>query len=77
MSVFVIDKEGGPKMMRPILNREEYLAQRDSADQKTYLQRIRAGEEGLKHKLTQMVYSCLPTEDGSLKGSKRMSSNVG
>ena len=47
MSVFVIDKEGGPKMMRPILNREEYLAQRDSADQKTYLQRIRAGEEGL------------------------------
>lgn len=77
MSVFVIDKEGGPKMMRPILNREEYLAQRDSADQKTYLQRIRAGEEGLKHKLTQMVYSCLPNEDGSLKGSKRMSSTVG
>ena len=41
------------------------------------MERIRAGEEGLKSKLVQMNYSCLPNEDGSLKGSKMMSTTVG
>jgi hypothetical protein len=41
------------------------------------VERIRAGEEGLKSKLVQMNYSCLPNEDGSLKGSKTMSTTVG
>ena len=77
MSVFVIYKKGGAKMMRPILTREEYLAQRDGGDQKPYLKRIRSGEEGLKNQLVQMAYSCLPNEDGSLKGSKRLSTTVG
>ncbi len=64
-------------MMRPILKREEYLALRDGGEQKPLVQRIRAGEEGLKHQLVQMAYSCLPNEDGSLKGSKRLSSTIG
>ena len=67
----------GAKMMRPILTREEYLAQRDGGDQKPYLKRIRAGEEKLKNQLVQTNYSCLPNEDGSLKGSKRLSTTVG
>ena len=77
MSVFVIYKKGGAKMMRPILKREEYLAMRDGGEQLPYLKRIRSGEEGLKNQLVQMAYSCLPNEDGSLKGSKRLSSTIG
>ena len=73
----MIYMKGGAKMMRPILKREEYLAMRDGGEQKPFLKRIRAGEENLKHQLVQMNYSCLPNEDGSLKGSKRLSSTIG
>ena len=73
----MIFMKDGAKMMRPILTREEYLAQRDGGDQKPYLKRIRAGEEKLKNQLVQTNYSCLPNEDGSLKGSKRLSTTVG
>ena len=67
----------GVKMMRPILNREEYLSQRDGGEQKSLLKGVREGKEQLKSKLVQMNYSCLPNEDGTLKGSKRMSSSIG
>jgi len=67
----------GVKMMRPIHTREEYLALRNGGNQIPYLKRIRAGEERLKSELVQMNYSCLPNDDGSLKGSKRMSTTVG
>ena len=64
-------------MMRPVLTREEYLALRNGGEQQQLVARIRNGEETLKHKLLQMNYSCLPNEDGSLKGSTRMSTTVG
>ena len=64
-------------MMRPVLTREEYLSLRNGGEQQQLVQRIRAGEEALKHKLLQMNYSCLPNDDGSLKGSTRMSTTVG
>ena len=67
----------GAKMMRPVLTREEYLRLRNGGEQQSLVKRIRGGEEGLKSKLVQMNYSCLPNEDGSLKGSKRMSTTVG
>ena len=67
----------GAKMMRPILTREEYLQLRNGGEQQQLVQRIRNGEETLKHKLLQMNYSCLPNEDGTLKGSTRMSTTVG
>ena len=54
-------------MMHPILNREEYVALRDSDEN-------RMAE---KSRMVQMNYSCLPNDDGSLKGSKRMSTTVG
>ena len=77
MSVHYVYLVGGAKMMRPILDREEYLKIRDGDHQKEYLPRIRNGEEKLKADLVQFNYSCLPNEDGSLKGSTRASRSVG
>ncbi len=77
MSVHTIYLKDGAKMMRPVLNREDYLALRNGDCQQSYLDRIRKGEENLKFELVQMNYSCLPNEDGSLKGSKRLSTTVG
>ena len=64
-------------MMRPVHTRKEYLALRDSEEQKQTVAAIRSGNEGLKHRLEQMNYSCLPNDDGTLKGSTRMSNTVG
>ena len=77
MSVHMIYYKDGQKMMMPILTKEEYMAIRNGGEQKERVKRIRQGEESLKHKLVQMNYSCLPNEDGTLKGSTRMSSTVG
>ena len=78
MSVHYIYKgEGGAKFMRSVLTREEYLGLRNGDEQKQLVARIRAGEDGLKSKLAQMNYSCLPNDDGSLKGSKTASMSVG
>ncbi len=67
----------GVKYMRPIHTREEYLALRNGGEQRQTLAAIRNGNEALKHRLEQMNYSCLPNDDGTLKGSKRMSTTVG
>ena len=64
-------------MMRPVLNREEYLKLRDSRKQQATLKAVHEGDEKQKQRLEQMNYSCLPNEDGSLKGSTRMSSTIG
>ena len=77
MSVHVIYKQNGVKMMRPVPNREEYLKLRNGGFQKENVARIRQGDEVLKASLVQMNYSCLPNDDGTLKGSKRMSTTVG
>ena len=77
MSVHLIYYKDGVKMMRPIQNREEYLSERDGGEQKPLLKGIHEGKEQLKSKLVQMNYSCLPNEDGTLKGSKRMSTSIG
>ena len=63
--------------MRPVLTREEYLELRNGGFQVENVARIRQGDEALKASLVQMNYSCLPNEDGTLKGSKRMSTTVG
>ncbi len=78
MSVHYVYKgDGGAKFMRPITNKDEYLTLRNSGEQKQLVARIRAGEDGLKSRLVQMNYSCLPNADGSLKGSKTASMSVG
>lgn len=77
MSVHVIYYKDGAKRMRPILSRESYLKLRGSEKQKSTLKAVREGDEEQKMKLLQMNYSCLPNEDGTLKGATRMSSSVG
>jgi hypothetical protein len=67
----------GAKMMRPIQNREEYLALRNGGEQQPNIKAVRNGDEGRKNRLVQMNYSCLPNDDGTLKGSTRMSTTVG
>jgi len=78
MSVhYIYKKDGGAKFMRPIHNREEYLMLRNGGRQQSLVSRIRRGEENLKSSLEEMNYSCLPNEDGSLKGSRTASKSVG
>ena len=77
MSCHVIYYKDGAKMMRPVHTREEYLKLRDGGEQKALVASIRSGNDTLKNRLLQAVYNCLPNEDGSLKGSKRMSTSVG
>ncbi len=64
-------------MMRPVLTREEYLALRGSEKQQTTLKAVREGDAEQKRRLLQMNYSCLPNEDGSLKGATRLTTTVG
>lgn len=78
MSVHVIYyNKDRAKMMRPVLTREEYLALRNSEEQKATVKAVRDGDTRKKSRLVQMNYSCLPNEDGTLKGSVTMSTTVG
>nr|WP_176780484.1 DUF3987 domain-containing protein [Prevotella sp. tc2-28] len=77
MSVHMIYYKDGVKMMRPVHTREEYLALRNGGEQQAVVQAVRQGDESRKSSLVQMNYSCLPNDDGTLKGSKRMSTTVG
>ena len=77
MSVHIIYQKDGVKMMRPIHNREEYLSSRNTDKQRQTLKVVREQDATKKNLLTQMNYSCLPNEDGSLKGSKTASRSVG
>ena len=78
MSVYVIYyNKDRAKMMRPVLTREEYLALRNSEEQKATVRAVRNGDTRKKSRLVQMNYSCLPNEDGTLKGSVTMSTTVG
>ena len=62
-------------MMRPILTAAEYRNLRNG--QRSLVAAIRQGDTSLKQRLIQMNYSCLPNDDGSLKGSTRLSTSVG
>ncbi len=77
MSVHVIYYKDGAKMMRPVLTREEYLQLRGSEKQQEVIKLVRSGEDRQKNRLIQMNYSCLPNEDGTLKGSTLMSTTIG
>ena len=78
MSVYTLDHyKDGAKIMRPVLNRDEYLALRSSEKQLAVLKAVRSGDETKKRRLVQMNYSCIPADDGRLKGSTRMSTTVG
>ena len=77
MSTHVIYYKNGAKMMRPIESRESYLTLRGSRKQKSTVMAVRNGDETQKTHLLQMNYSCLPGEDGKLKGATQPSNTVG
>ena len=67
MSVHIIYYKDGAKLMRPVADEKEYRQLRDSERNK----------HADKHHIVQMNYSCLPNDDGTLKGSTRISKSVG
>ena len=82
MSVHVIYYQQGHKMMKAVETEEAYRRYRDSQTQVRNLRLIRHPQEdtdvaAAKRKLVQFNYSCLPTEDGCLKGATRLSKSVG
>ena len=82
MSVHVIFYQQGHKMMEAVATEEAYRRYRDSQAQKRWVETIRHPKpetdvSAAKRKLVQFNYSCLPTEDGCLKGAKRLSKSVG
>ena len=66
MSVHVINTVDGAKRMRPVRSEEEYRALRDSEQNRA------AG----KRDMVQMNYSCLPNQDGTLKGAQQATGSV-
>ena len=82
MSVHVIFYQQGHKMMEAVATEEAYRRYRDSQAQQRWVETIRHPKpetdvSAAKRKLVQFNYSCLPTEDGGLKGAKRLSKSVG
>ena len=82
MSVHVFFYQQGHKMMEPVATEEAYRRYRDSQAQQRWVETIRHPKpetdvSAAKRKLVQFNYSCLPTEDGCLKGAKRLSKSVG
>ena len=82
MSVHLIYYQQGHKMMEAVATEEAYRRYRDSQAQQRWVETIRHPQpetdvSAAKRKLEQFNYSCLPTEDGCLKGAKRLSKSVG
>ena len=87
MSCFYIQYVQGQKILRHVRSKEEYLKLRDSDRQKWLVSEIRRGlKDGsmskeeiakLKRQLLQFNYSCIPGEDGHLKGVKTPSMTFG
>ena len=87
MSCFYIQYVQGQKILRPVRSKEEYLKLRDSDRQKWLVSEIRRGlKDGsmskeeiakLRRQLLQFNYSCIPGEDGHLKGVKTPSMTFG
>ena len=67
MSVHIIYYKDGAKLLRPVKDETEYRLLRDA-------ERNRTAD---KHHMVQMNYSCLPNENGALKGATRLSRSVG
>ena len=73
MSVHLIYYQQGHKMMEAVETEEAYRRYRDSQTQARLMEAIRHPKpetdvSAAKRKLVQFNYSCLPTEDGGLKG---------
>ena len=77
MSCFEVYYDGGAKKMRPINSFKEYAAIRNSQKNRRNTKAARGGDSEAKKHMVQFCYSCLPNDDGTLKGTKRVSNSVG
>ena len=77
MSCFEVYYDGGVKKMRPINSFKEYAAIRNSQKNRRNTKAARGGDNEAKKHMVQFCYSCLPNDDGTLKGTKRVSNSVG
>lgn len=86
MSCYLIKYIQGTKMMCPVGSAEEYRRLRDGERQRMTVAEVRQGlaegrpKEELdmkKRSLLQFNYSCIPGEDGKLKGVRTVSTSIG
>ena len=86
MAVNRIILRDGKKVCIPILKKEEYIALRDSKYNADCVEKTRNGEtfttrsgeqKSYKTRLEQFNYSCIPNEDGTLKGAVQPANSVG
>ena len=77
MSCFLVYYKGVAKMMRPVKDRDEYIALRNKPSNVEYTTAARMGNPEAKRRMIQFNYSCLPAEGGKLKGAKTVSNSVG
>ena len=86
MAVNRIIYKDGKKVCVPITKKEEYIALRDSKYNADCVEKARKGEmlkdkngneKSYKTRLEQFNYSCIPNEDGTLKGAVQPANSVG
>ena len=77
MSCYTIFYRDGAKVMRPVQNRQEYLRLRNDSHHVQRVEAVRRGQTGEKRRLLQFNYSCIPGEDGLLKGCQTPSTTFG
>lgn len=85
MSCYVIQYQGGAKVMRPVKNRQEYLQMRGCQRQQELVAAVRQGNVDAKRHLMQFNYSLAPSkspkgEDSQtypLRGCTAISNSVG
>ena len=77
LSCYSIVYRDGRKYAVPVNSREEYLAIRDNAQNLANLSLARGGDKVAKSRLAQFNYSCLPNDDGSLRGADKATATVG
>jgi len=63
--------------MCPVTSAEEYRELRNDENHALRVESIRSGNADMKRFLMQMNYSCIPGDDGKLKGCKTASNSVG
>lgn len=86
MAVNRIIYRDGRKVCVPITKKDEYIALRDSKYNAECVEKARKGEmlkdrngneKSYKTRLEQFNYSCIPNEDGTLKGAVQPANSVG
>ena len=77
MSCYLIQYKDGAKVMMPISSIQHYLNLRSEEKHVAMVASARSGHSDDKRRLLQFNYSCIPAEDGLLRGCKTPSNSVG